>query len=58
MAGYLATLYVMYISYVGVRELHATTKVRALLAVLALSAVIWAPQIVSFLRSFSDRVFG
>jgi hypothetical protein len=56
--GYLVTLYSIYVSFLGMRELHPTTTIRALLAVLAFNALLWAPQIVSLFRSLSDRVFG
>lgn len=56
--GYLVTLYLIYVSFLGVRGLHATTTVRALLAVLGFNALLWMPQIVSLFRSLSDRVSG
>lgn len=55
---YLAALYGIYISWVGLRELHTTTRVRALFAVLAFHALLWAPQIFSLFRSLSGRAFG
>jgi hypothetical protein len=51
--GYLASLYGLYLSFIGIRELHATTTTRALLAVLAV-AFLWLVGASFLLLRFLD----